>query len=401
MTDDARTDHASPADPLDGPARYARQARLPGFGDAAQARLANACVLIAGCGALGSTAADLLARAGIGTLVLVDRDVLEPTNLQRQTLYDEDDVAAGLPKAEAARRRLAKINRHVRLRAEVADMQASNIEAIARDADVLLDGLDSFETRYLLNDLAVATGRPYLHAGAVGFTGTALAVLPHPARRRTTVATRLDPPIAWAEDEAGPCLRCLFPEPPPGGAVDTCDTAGVLGPLAAMVASHAAAEAIKLIACGTAPSASGGPAQGPALERRLVAWDLAEPSIRRLDVAGARRDDCPCCGPAATDHAFAHLDASDAGRTEVLCGRGAVQLAAHGAPPDLDALATRLRTLGPVVRNDFLVRATPDDVRSRRGDPVALTLFADGRTLVHGTDDPAEARSLATRIAGR
>ena len=221
--------------------RYHRQMLLPGFGEDGQRRLAESTAVVLGCGALGTVAADMLARAGVGRLIVIDRDYVELTNLQRQVLFDEADAAEALPKAEAARRKLARINSAVEVTAVVDDINAGNIERYAGGADVIVDGLDNFETRYLANDYAVKHGIPYVYGGAVGTTGAALAILPH--------TDRGDAP--WERlpggSRATPCLRCLFEEAPPPGTMPTCDTVGVLGPAVAIVANFEAAEALKIL----------------------------------------------------------------------------------------------------------------------------------------------------------
>jgi adenylyltransferase/sulfurtransferase len=228
------------SDPADNLDRYHRQTLLPGIGDAGQRRLLATHALIVGCGALGSCLADALARAGVGTLTIVDRDLVEITNLQRQILYDESDVREGMPKAEAAARRLREINSSIDIRPVIDDFDARNAERLSGGADIIIDGLDNFETRYLLNDLAVARGLPYIYGGAVGTQGMSVPILPHPRKRVGSGGA-----ISWDEEDSTPCLRCIFPDPPPPGSSPTCDTAGVLGPLVSMVAAHQATQALK------------------------------------------------------------------------------------------------------------------------------------------------------------
>lgn len=220
--------------------RYHRQALLPGFGEDGQKRLLSSTALILGCGALGSAAADLLARAGVGRLIIVDRDFVELTNLQRQVLFDEHDVAEAMPKAEAAKRKLARINSQVEVTAIVDDLSHRNIERHAAGADILVDGLDNFETRYLANDFAVKHGVPYVYGGAVGTTGASFAILPHTELSAAAWETR-------GVERASPCLRCLFEEAPPPGTMPTCDTVGVLGSLVTIVAGFEVTEALKIL----------------------------------------------------------------------------------------------------------------------------------------------------------
>ncbi|HEX2138561.1 MAG TPA: HesA/MoeB/ThiF family protein, partial [Woeseiaceae bacterium] len=249
--------------------RYHRQMLLPGFGEEGQKRLLSSTALILGCGALGSVAADLLARAGVGRLIIVDRDFVELTNLQRQVLFDENDVAQALPKAEAARRKIARINSQVEVTAIVDDIDHRNIERFAAEADVLVDGLDNFETRYLANDCAVKHAVPYVYGGAVGTTGASFAVLPHTSDRSA--------PWETGSGAATACLRCLFPEAPPPGTTPTCDTVGVLGSVVGIVAAFEAAETLKIL--------TGNFAQ---VSETLLNIDLWSNTILPLKVANAR-----------------------------------------------------------------------------------------------------------------
>ena len=359
-------------------ARYHRQMLLRGFGPDAQRSLSGSTAAVLGCGALGAAAADTLARAGVGHLILIDRDFVEHTNLQRQVLYDEQDAAEALPKAEAARRRLARINSQVRLTAIVDDLNHTNIERLTADADVLIDGLDNFETRYLANDLAVKQGIPYLYGGVVGTSGMAFTILP---RSRTGDA-------GWEKTAGGnlatPCLRCLFGEMPPPGENPTGDTAGVLGPAVSIVAGFQAAEALKIL--------SGN------LDRLcpdMLNVDLWDNRVLHLEVVNARdHADCPCCGR----RDFEYLDGRSGSSATSLCGRDAVQLRdrQHRGRPDLDEIAGRLRQHGPVVTNGFMVRAEIRDA----GRTWEVTLFADGRAIVKGTDQPAVARSVFAKYVG-
>lgn len=357
--------------------RYHRQMLLPGFGEDGQRRLLDSTALLLGCGALGSVAADMLARAGVGRLVIVDRDFVEMTNLQRQVLFDERDVTAGIPKAEAAKRKLAHINSTVEITAIVDDVNHTNIERIAGGADVLVDGLDNFETRYLANDLAVKRGIPYVYGAAVGTTGMAFTVLPH------TGGT-----AAWEQHPAGslatPCFRCLFEELPAPGTAATCDTAGVIGPAVGIVANFQVAETLKIL--------TGNYEQ---VSRKLLNIDLWANEIMQLGVANARENgNCPCCKA----RRFEFLDGSAGSSAISLCGRNAVQLRhrqrADGV--DLDALAVRLCKHGEVVRSEFLLRA---HITEGNKD-FEITLFGDGRAIVKGTDEPGVARGIYAKFVG-
>ncbi len=374
--------------------RHHRQEILPEIGSAGQARLRSSHALIVGVGALGSTIAEALVRAGVGRLTIVDRDVVELTNLQRQTLYTTEDAEKHRAKATAARDRLAEIDPGVEVRALVEDFSAATAPGIVgfawevegegdgsgepltptlsdrergpegeRDAvDLLLDGTDNFETRYLLNDVAVSQGIPYVHAGVVGTSGTLLTVRPG----------------------VGPCLRCLFPEAPAPGAEPTCDTAGVLGPAAWVVASLAAAEAIKLLAGNTGDA-----------NTRLIHLDAYAPAMRSVDVSRARDPACLCCGK----RDFLYLD-GDAEELTPLCGRRSVQIAPHRrGMVALDALAQRLEPFG-----EF--RTEADSLRgefaSESGEfgRITLHVFPTGRAIVGGTTDPARARAIYSRYVG-
>lgn len=355
-------------------ARYHRQMLLPGFGEQGQRRLGDATVLVLGCGALGSVAADLLSRAGIGHLVIVDRDVVELTNLQRQVLFDEADVAAGMPKAEAAKRHIAKTNSNVRVTAAVDDINHASISRFADGASLLIDGLDNFETRYLANDVAVRFGIPYVYGAAVGTTGMAFPVLPHG-----------DGSLPWeAGGFATPCFRCLFEEAPPPGSSPTCDTVGVLASIVGIVANYQVSEALKILT-----------GQYDRVSRTLLQVDLSGGEFQQLSTAGVyEQGDCPCC----KGRRFDYLEGRAGSSAAVLCGRNAVQLRhrQQAGRTDLDALAGRLRAFGAVRANEFLLTADIADGDKRW----EITLFADGRAIVKGTDETDTARAVYARYIG-
>lgn len=346
-------------------ARYHRQMLLPDWGEEGQSRLSAAHVLLVGCGALGCSIADMLARAGVGHLTIVDRDVVEITNLQRQTLFAENDAAEGMPKAEAARRRLAAVNGQVKVRAVIADYTSRNAESLAAGAQVLLDGTDNFETRYLLNDLAVKRDVPYVYGGAVGTRGMAMTIQPGKT----------------------PCLRCIFEEPPPAGVTQTCDTAGVLGPMIAMVAAHQATEALKLLL-----------ARPDLVTTTLLDLDAWTNTSRRIDISKSRRVDCPCCG----QRRFEFLDGDRSGHAAALCGQNAVQVAPAGAEGvDLVALAGRLAPHGKfITMPSLLIRGTFNTERGEGGAAISVTVFADGRAIIKGTARPDLARTIYARYIG-
>jgi adenylyltransferase/sulfurtransferase len=330
--------------------RYSRQVLFPGIGPEGQSRIERAHVAVVGVGATGAAAASLLARAGAGTLTLIDRDFVEESNLQRQILFDEADARDSLPKAEAARRKIAAFNGEIELRAHVADLVPGNIHALLEGTDIVLDATDNFETRYLLNDYAVEQGKPWIYAAAVGSYAVTMNVLPG--------------------DTA--CLACIFPEPP-GGAVETCDTAGILNTAVNLAASIEVTEALKWIV-GTRAR----------MRRTLLSCDLWSNEWTEV-AAGTPRADCVVCG----ERDFAHLRGE--GRPHItLCGRNSVQIHERSRPVDLAEMETRLLPHGRVQRNDLLLRF-------QRGEQT-LTLFPDGRAIIQGTTDVALARSLYARF---
>ncbi len=383
-------DHAVPDHPRRD--RYARQVLLPGVGEVGQQRLAKSVALIAGCGALGTVIAETLCRAGVGRLVIVDRDYVEWSNLQRQVLFDESDAEQGLPKAVAAKRKLQAINRETKIDAVVADIHSGNVEQFAGVADVgvgvggrvgvMVDGLDNFETRYLLNDVAVKHGIPYVYGGAVGTAGTAMVVLPHSQGPDVKQEDRDTP---WEKlGLATPDLRDLFEAMPPPGSQPTCDTAGVLGPAVSVVASWQSAEALKVLL-----------GRWEDVNRQLLSLDLWRNTMRQFDISGAYEASAGIC---SKQRRFEFLDRSTAGGAVTMCGRGAVQVSPAGATKvDLPALGDRFRGAGEsVLVNPFLVRGTFAD----RGEKIELTVFEDGRVIVKGTTDGARARGLVSRWVG-
>jgi len=335
--------------------RFERQVRFAQLGTAGQARLERSTVLLVGCGALGGMLAQSLVRSGVGRLVLVDRDVVDETNLPRQVLFEERHAHAATPKADAARETLARIGGPTTVDARALHVDADTIEELADGVDLVLDGTDNLATRYLINDWAVREDVPWIYAAVVGAEGRVLPVLPG----------------------RGPCLRCLFPDSPPAGSLATCDTAGVLQPAVGAVASLQAGFALRLLADETARST---------LTVGLFDVDVWEGRVRRID---ARRDEaCPCC----VRRSFPFLEDAPLKPTQVFCGRGAVQV--RGAPdPDLDAIALRVAGLArDVRRSEGLLRFAIDAER--------LTLFADGRALVEGTEDEGRALALYDRFVG-
>jgi adenylyltransferase/sulfurtransferase len=331
--------------------RYSRQILFPGIGERGQEALLRAHAVVAGCGALGSFHAAALARAGIGRLTLIDRDYVESSNLHRQWLFEEADAAEALPKAAAAERRIARINSSIRARGIIADLTSANAVELLSDADIILDGTDNFETRYLINDFAVSRGIPWVYGAAVASYGITMPVVPgHSA-----------------------CLRCVYPDPP-AGAQPTCETAGVLNVTVSAVASIQVADALRILT-------------GAGLRARITTLDLwSGGGIRQID-APERDPECPTCAHGE----FPYLE--EARRPpESLCGRNAVQIAGCARPIDLVALKVRLEPLGAVRANEYALRFSTGAYE--------LTVFPDGRTIVKGTSDTGIARSLYARYVG-
>ena len=370
----------SPSDnsPIADADRYSRQVLFPGIGPLGQQRLAAAHVAIVGCGAMGGASASLLARAGVGTLTLIDRDFVEPSNLQRQVLFDEADARDTLPKAEAARRHIALFNSRVAVHARISDLTPTNIAGLLAPTgqlapQIILDATDNFETRYLINDFAVQRGLPWIYAAAIGAYAATMNILP--ASVPCSLFPVPCPPTA--------CLACIFPKPPTGN-VETCDTAGILSTAVNLAASIQVTEALKFLT-----------GQPHLMRRTLLSFDLwnsvGNASIDRSEIsASTPRPDCEVCG----QRVFTHLDGRDRAHI-TLCGRDSVQIHEHHRPVDFTALRARLSAHTDIQAlrcNDLILRF-------RRG-PLTLTLFADGRAIVQGTTDIALARSLYARFIG-
>jgi len=332
--------------------RYSRQIRFAPLGEAGQTKIRAASVAIVGCGALGTVQAEAMARAGVGRLRIIDRDFVEWSNLQRQFLFEEADAADALPKAVAAARRLARVNSEAVVEPMVADLTAANVEELFEDIDLILDGTDNFETRFLINDAAVDREIPWIYGAAVGSYGIKLAIVPGKTA----------------------CFRCVYPEPPQG-AQPTCETEGVLAPVTATIASLQVADALKILAAGS-----------DAVTARLTTIDVWTGTIRQL--APPTRDaKCPCC----VRRELVYLDGSRRAPIS-LCGRNAVQIHERSRPVDLPALAQRLATVAAVRSNEFALRVALD--------PYELTVFPDGRAIIKGTTDVGVARSLYARYIG-
>jgi adenylyltransferase/sulfurtransferase len=326
--------------------KYSRQTLFQPIGEAGQKKLLASRAVIIGCGALGTAHANALVRAGVGTLRIVDRDYVEQSNLQRQSLFDEDDARESLPKAVAAERKLKRINSDVQTEGVVADVTSRNIEDLVRGFDIILDGTDNFETRYLLNDTAVKTGVPWIYGAVVASSAVTMTILPG----------------------RGPCLSCVFPGTP-AGLHETCDTVGVIGPAAAWTSAIQVTEALKiLLGCE------------PELHGALLGFDIWH--NRTQHVRPKRDPDCRTCG----QKIFTHLEEGEP-RPTTLCGRDAVQIRHRDSRKlDLALLKLRLEQFGEVRANNFLLKFSFDGYE--------LTVFADGRAIIKGTQDPAVARGI-------
>ena len=337
--------------------RYSRQIRFPGMREDGQRRLLQSRVTLCGCGALGTVLANSLVRGGVGHLRLIDRDFIETSNLQRQVLFDEQDVAENLPKAEAAARKLEAINSSVHIEPVVTDIDRTNILELVEDADLILDGTDNFEIRYLINDAAVKLGKPWVYGGCIGSHGQTMTILPGET----------------------PCLRCVFEAAPAPGEAGTCETAGVLGPIVNIIASYQATEAFKILA-----------GRLDKVNRDLLyfdVWDNVQKRIRIAPLLG--KVDCPCC----QRKIFEWLDGDMGSHTTSLCGRNAVQVAHRMASRlTLDDLARHLESLGTVSYNRFLLKFQVESYD--------FTVFPDGRAIIKGTDDVDKARTLYAKYIG-
>lgn len=335
--------------------RYSRQILFQQIGKKGQEKLLDSRVLLVGCGALGASHAEMLARAGVGCLRIVDRDFVEFSNLQRQTLYSESDARKRLPKAIAAKKRLAKINSEIEIEATVADVNNSNIESFIKDSDLVLDGTDNFQVRYLVNDACVKLAKTWIYGAAVSSYGTTMTILPNKT----------------------PCLRCIFEEMPSVGSSPTCDTAGVIQPIIASISSIQVSEALKILVGKT-----------DKLHKSLMQFDVWENVWRKINL-GKPNKDCKTCG----QRSFEFLEAVNQDFFTTLCGRDAVQI----QPPnptqiDLQNLAEKLKNLGEIKLNEYLLRLKIDGYE--------LTVFKDARAIIKGTDNAITARTVYAKYVG-
>jgi molybdopterin-synthase adenylyltransferase len=337
--------------------RYSRQMRFGGIGKVGQERIVAGRVTVCGCGALGTVIANNLVRAGVGFVRIVDRDFVEVSNLQRQVLFDESDVINNLPKAEAAAQKLRGINSIVTIEPIVADIDRTNIVNICKDVDVILDGTDNFEVRYLINDASVSLNKPWIFGGCIGSVGQTMTIIPGET----------------------PCLRCVFEAAPGPGEVGTCETAGVLGPMVNVIASYQSAEALKLLA-----------GKKTAINRELLYIDMWENVNRRIKIGPLLgKVNCPCC----QQKKFEWLEGAHGTQTTSLCGRNAVQVS-HRISGKLDfgELSKQLSNSGTVSHNKFLLKFNVDAFE--------FTVFPDGRAIIKGTDDCEKARTLYAKYIG-
>ena len=335
--------------------RYSRQILFPEIGKTGQQKLLDSRILLVGCGALGASHAEMLSRAGVGRLRIVDRDFVEFTNLQRQTLFKESDAAERLPKAVAAKLRIAEINSGVDVEPIVADVNYSNIESLIDDCDLVIDGTDNFQVRYLLNDACVKRSKTWIYGAAVSSYGTTMTIIPGET----------------------PCLRCIFEEMPDAGSSPTCDTAGVIMPIIASISAIQVAEAIKILVGDT-----------NSLHGSIVQIDVWQNDWRKIKLA-APNPECKTCG----QRNFEFLNAESQEFSAILCGRNAVQI----APPkptelDLASFAANLSHIPGVKQNEYLARFTSGEHE--------ITVFRDARAIIKGTDDISVARTLYSRFVG-
>jgi molybdopterin-synthase adenylyltransferase len=335
--------------------RYSRQILFDGIKREGQERISASRAAMVGCGALGAVQASLLVRAGVGMLRIIDRDFVDESNLQRQILFDEEDVRAVLPKAVAAEKKLKRVNSLVKVEGVVEDVNASSIERLLSGFDLIIDASDNFDVRYLINDFSVKHRIPWIYGACVGSHGLTFPILPG----------------------EGPCLRCVFENKPPAGASVSCDTAGVIGPIVVLIAGIQVAEAMKLM--------SGARDHVSSKITSIDVWDNQYQSINLPPV----NPDCPCCARSE----FPFLNGLLGAEATTLCGRNSVQIRAQkGSHIDLDALSRRLEPIGHLEQNRFLLRAAIDGYQ--------LTVFSDGRAIINGTYDIGVAKSLYARYVG-
>ena len=337
--------------------RYARQILFYGIGETGQKTLREKSAAIVGCGALGCTSANLLVRSGLGYLKIIDRDFIEENNLQRQSLFDEEDINKNLPKAIAAQKKLKKTNSYVHIDAIVADLNPSNVDDLFENANIVIDGTDNFETRFLINDYCVKNNIPWIYGACIGSTGLTMNIVPSKT----------------------PCLRCVLDTIPLPGTTETCDTEGIIAPIACLIASVQVAEALKILT-----------GNFDALSKGLLKIDLWRNEIKRLHVEDIKDiSDCATC----KKHQYEFLYKDKYSMTTSLCGRNAVQILHYkGSKLDLTKVAARLEKVGDVAFNRFLLRF--------KMGKYELTVFPDGRSIISGTNDVSVAKGLYAKYIG-
>lgn len=340
--------------------RYHRQRLVSGIGDNGQDAIAQSTVVIIGIGALGCMSASMLARAGVGHLVLIDRDIVEQTNLQRQLLFTEDDARIQQPKAIAAKEYLSKVNGEITITAHVEDVTPHNIDRLFQNADVIVDGLDNFETRYLVNDYAVKTNTPYMFAGAIASQGNVMTIIPNET----------------------PCLRCIFPDPPSSREQETCDSIGILSPAIGIATSCQTMDVLKYLS-----------GNRDAISPTLLTFDLWNTESNRLAL-GERNPECICCGK----REFEFLQQNPI-EPMVLCGQLAVQLPSLESF-NIDAVALALQEHGTFTQTKSMISGTFNEERGENDSPIRMLCFFDGRTIIHGTNDVGRAKAIFQRYVG-
>ncbi|MBI4387502.1 MAG: ThiF family adenylyltransferase [Candidatus Omnitrophica bacterium] len=337
--------------------RYQRQYLFKPLGEEGQKKICASRVLVVGCGALGTVIVSTLARAGVGFLRIVDRDFIELNNLHRQVLFDEADVKANLPKAVAAANKVKAINSGIVVESIVSDVNFTNIENFAKDIDLVMDGTDNFETRFLINEACVKLGKPWIYGACVGSHGLMAVVIP----------------------KETPCLRCIFESAPPPELSPTCDTAGIIAPTATVIASLESTEAIKLLSGNKS-----------AIQKSLFSFDVWTGETRSFRLEGLRElTNCPVCKRGE----YSVLSGKESSRTSVLCGRNSVQIFRQDQKHvNFKELAARLEKIGKVSFNTFLLRAEIEKYE--------IALFPDGRAIIKGTSDPAQAKTVYSKYIG-
>ncbi len=337
--------------------RYSRQILFQHIDGNRQKKLINSTVLLIGCGALGTVSSSYLVRAGIGELRIIDRDFIEENNLQRQILFDEDDILENLPKAVAAQKKLQRINSNVKVEGIVTDINYSNIDELTKDVDIIIDGTDNFETRFLVNDYCVKNIIPWVYGACIGSRGVVMNIIP----------------------SMTPCLRCVFETMPQMGSFPTCDTAGVIGPIAGIIASYQVTEAIKILTGNYA-----------SVNKSLLEIDVWETNFRQIDISELKdTNNCPTCKL----HNYEFLKAEAGIMTTLLCGKNAIQVMSRNIGNiDLRYLEQRLGSIADVSCNDFMLKFKIKDH--------AFTVFPDGRAIITGTADTSIAKGLYSKYLG-